>query len=236
MKQLLAITSLMALLTGPAMAAPSKLKQVFDPEMLSADLPYFELVTGPARNTHRNTKIYKVDGCEVTATLDGGAIQSLRLELSPSCTFDLNKFLHGYGKFPAPHLMTFGQFDALTGNVGQFMTDCLNECGNITDPSVYEYRSGPHSDGWLDVMLEVKLGDTPSIDASFKWAKAMKKTEGEEWVLQTKFNCQLTKYDTVARNAFKKVRITAITVGHNIKTPGHGLSTPWSSANDCSGG
>lgn len=236
MKQLLAITSLTAILAGPAMAAPSKLEQVFYPEMLSVDLPYFELVTGPARNTRGGTKIYKFDGCEVTATLDGAAIQSLRLELSPSCTFDLNKFLPGYGKFPAPHLMTFGQFDALTNSSGQFMTDCLNECGNIADPSVYEYRSGSHSDGWLDVMLEVKLVDTPSIDASFKWAKAMKKTEGEEWVLQTKFNCQRTKYDTVARNAFKKVRITAITVGHNIKTPGHGLSTAWSSADDCNGG
>ncbi len=84
MKRLLAITSLMALLTGPAMAAPSKLEQVFDPEMLSVDLSYFELVTGPARNTHGGTKIYKVDGCEVTATLDGSTIQSLRLELSPS--------------------------------------------------------------------------------------------------------------------------------------------------------
>ncbi len=233
---------IVVLLALPVRAAPSKLEQIFDPDMLVADRAYLEQVTGVAWRREEDTKTYKVDGCLVTATYDKNSVRSLRLELSPKCTFDFNKFLlkvnpyNPYPKFPALYQTTFGQLESLSLMDKQFMTDCLYSCGNIADPSVYEYLAFPHVNNFLEVMPEVMLVGDPAIDASIKWEKAMVKAKGEDWVLQTKFNCQLTKYDTVAHNAFKKVRITAITVGHNIKTPGHGLLTPWSSADDCSGG
>ncbi len=237
MKKLLAMTTVLLLAAGPAMAKSNKLDRIFVPDMLSADRAYLEQVTGLAWKSYKDTKTYKVDGCLVTATYDEGSVRSLRLELSPKCTFDLNKFLkknnpyNHYAKYPPLYQTTFGQLESLTAD-SQFMTDCLRECGNIADPSVYEYFGFSHVDNFLDIMVEV----TPETDASFKWEKAMKKAEGEDWVLETKFNCQLTKYDAIAHSTFKKIRITAITVGHNIKTPGHGLLTPWSGGNDCSGG
>jgi hypothetical protein len=195
---------------------PNSLARVFVPEMLNANLPYFERVTGPARNTYGNINTYLVDGCEVTATIANGSVRALSVGLSPKCTFDLNQFVHASsGKFPPPHTMTFGQFDALIGG-GQFMASCLTLCGNAADPSVYEHWRGSHADGYLEVMPEIVLATDIALDASKIWEDAMIKGEGENWVIETKFNCGFTKYDEIAHNAFKNVRITAITVGYEI--------------------
>lgn len=196
------------------------LARVFSPDMLSADLPYFEQVTGPARNTRGNTKIYLLDGCEVAATVINGSVHTLRVELSSKCTFDLNKFLQAsLGRFPPPHKMTFGQFDALTNGGGRFMADCLVSCGNAADPVIYEYRSGSHADLYLDVMLEAVQAEDGVLAAANMWQDSMKNGEGENWVLETKFNCKQTKYDEVAHKVFKNAKITAITVGYAIETP-----------------
>jgi hypothetical protein len=138
---------LLAVCSTASDAKPAKLAQVFDPEMIDADIPYFERVTGPARNTYGDTKIYKVDGCEITAIVAGGSIRSLRIDLSPQCTFSLNKFLPNFaGKFPSPHTLTFGKFDSVTGGNGQFYADCLTRCGNAADPVIYEHWYGSRAD------------------------------------------------------------------------------------------
>jgi hypothetical protein len=142
----------------PAKATQSgRLARVFVPDMLSADLPYLEHIIGPAWRTAGNTKVYKVDGCEVTATVDNGRVHALGLELSPKCTFDLSKFIAG--KFPPLHTMTFGQFEALADDGRSwFMASCLALCGNAADPVVYEHWEGPHTQRFLNVILEVDLG------------------------------------------------------------------------------
>ena len=198
-------------------ANPSKLDQVFDGEMLGVDVPYFEQLTGLAKHTYANRKIYKVDGCEVTANTDANIIQSLRIDLSAKCTFDLNKFLNASsGKFPAPHLMTFGQFEALYGS-GHFMADCLTDCGNAADPVVYEHWNGSHANGNTEVMIEVVQVGDDAIDAAIKWINTMKKTESEDWIVEAKFNC--LRYDAFAHKFFKNVKITAITIGKDIEKP-----------------
>lgn len=203
-----------------AQSKKSKLARVFDPEMISADLAYFEQVTGPARNTYRNRKTYKVDSCKVTATIFNSSVRSLHLDLSPKCTFNLNRFLPNFhGKFPAPHIMTFGQFDAVSGGNGQFMADCLTMCGNAADPVVYEYWYGSRADLMLEVLLEVVQVSGPALSAADKWQDAMERSEGQDWVIDTKFNCSRTKYDQVAHQAFRGVTISAITIGYDIKVP-----------------
>jgi hypothetical protein len=131
------------LFAAPAIAAPrpakamqgGRLARVFVPDMLTADLPYLEHITGPAWRTSGNSKVYKVDGCEVSATVDNGSVHTLGLVLGPKCTFDLSKFIAG--KFPRLHTMTFGQFEALTdGGRSWFMAPCLSNCGNLADPMV----------------------------------------------------------------------------------------------------
>ena len=220
--QLLAIASTVILLTvsdTASAAKPVKLAQVFDPEMINADVAYFERVTGPARNTYGDTKIYKVGGCEVTATVAAGSVRSVRIDLSPKCTFNINKFLPNFsGKFPPTHTLTFGKFDSLTGGNGQFYADCLAQCGNAADPVIYVHWYGSRADLVLEVMLEVVQVSGPALSAADTWQAAMGKAEDEDWIIDAKFNCT-RKYDAIAHQAFRDVTITAITIGYDIQAP-----------------
>jgi len=209
---------------GAQPSGSGKLAEVFHPEMITADLAYFERVTGPARKTYATTKTatktYKIDGCEVTATVSKGSIRSLRLSLTPTCAFDLNSFLPNYsGAFPSPNALTFGQFDSVSGGEARFMADCLTGCGNAADPVVFQHWMGGRADQFLEVMLEVPQVDRPALSAANRWQEAMQKVEGESWVQKTKFNCERTKHDAIAHKLFENVKIAAITVGYDIQTP-----------------
>jgi hypothetical protein len=201
-------------------AKRGKLAKILSPDMLSVDLAYFEQVSGIARNTYDKTKIYSIDGCEVTATIEDSSVHALRVDLSNKCTFDLNDFIPlTSGKFPAPQNLTFGLFDKLEGDDGVFMADCLYLCGNAADPVVFEHWQGPHSLNNIEVMLEaVQVGDAV-IDAANIWEEAMKKDKGADWVMYAKFNCEPEKYNSIAHKAFKNIKITAITIGRNIIKP-----------------
>jgi hypothetical protein len=203
----------------------SKLTQVFDPEMINADIAYFEHITGPARNTYDNKKIYKVDGCEVTAHILKGTIRSLRMEVSPQCTFDLNNFFpNSSSKLPPPHKMTFGNFfSSLSGDdkeidissdhttwPAKFYVDCLGSCGNAADPFVYAYTAGKQ-----EALLEVYLVDELASKALEKWEEAMRKEIGDAMTYANIPNCSF-KYDEAAYAAFHEVKISAITVGTDI--------------------
>jgi hypothetical protein len=187
-------TVLMLCITGPSYAETSpdaqtsKMAQIFKRDMLGADLAYLQQFTGVARNTEGNRKIYKVEGCEVTATVQDGKVVALRTNVSSSCTFNLNEFWSGGGaQFPVLATLTFGQFDKLVE--GSFFTDCLEGCGNAADPIVYEYWKGPHANDWIDILLEVGYPSEEYGAASNKWEKAIPKTKEEDHVSWEPF-CQ----------------------------------------------
>lgn len=202
--------------------AGDKLEKIFNSEMIGANLPYLEKITGPAKNTfsyekNQKTNTYKVESCEVTVRVSNGTVQSLGLKnLSKKCTFDLNNFVPnvGGGKLPPLHNMTFGQFDIFTGN-GKYTADCLMSCGNAADPVAYENWQASRADGGFDIELGVVLASDSAIDASNKWRNAMLKDEGEDWIIDTKFNCS-NKYNSIAQKAFKNVKITSATIGFGL--------------------
>lgn len=202
--------------------AAERLAKIFHPEMIGANLAYFENVSGPARNTftgkHSVTySYYKVDGCEITAQIMKGSVQVIELDkLSPKCTFDLNIFLPnaGKGSLPALHSMKFGEFDALTRQ-GYYSADCLTLCGNAYDPSVYEYFQASHADQGIEVRLGVVLVGDDAIKAASAWAEEMSKGEGDTWVVDRKFACT-RKYNAVAQRLFRKVKVTSVAVGYGL--------------------
>jgi hypothetical protein len=190
------------------------LEQIFQREMLDAQVPYLERITGPARNIDGDVRTYIVNGCEVRVTAKKGAISALALpQLSKSCTVSLKPFgLDG----PSADQLTFAAFDQIS--IGTtFTADCISSCGNAFDPSVYELVETPHSNDFLDLRPGVVLDDNRAIDASENWADGMKKLEGEDFVTQARFNCD-HRYSAMANNLFKTVRITSIEVGH-LKPP-----------------
>mgnify|MGYP003375840932 CR=1 FL=1 len=198
---------------------PVEIADIFAREMIDADLAYFERLAGPAWKTRGDAKTYKVAGCEVTATISKDAVRSLRLELSERCTFSLAGFFMGRpGELPPAHELTFGAFDEATGASGRYYADCLVDCGNAFDPTVYEHWQGPRLDDFLAVLLETVPSATHGLDASRTWAAAMARNEDQDWIFNTRFNCT-NKYDGTARLAFRDIRITAITIGRNIAVP-----------------
>lgn len=200
-------------------AKTTKLSQIFNPEMIGANIAYFERATGPAKNTYSDINTYKIGGCNVDATIYNGTIQSLRLEVSSKCTVDLNQFFsHSYGKFSPAYQLTFGNFDMNTGNIGQYYASCLTECGNAADPVIFEKWLGSRADQFIEVQLEVVLAKDAALTAAGLWHDVMEKVEGKNWVMNAKFNCT-SKYNAVARKAFRNVKISGITIGRDIIPP-----------------
>lgn len=212
---------LLPLIAWPEVRAeqPVEIADIFAREMIDADLAYFERLTGPAWKTQAATKIYKVAGCEVTATISKGSVRSLRLDLSERCTVDLAEFFMDWtGEIPPAHELTFGDFDEAVGATGRYYADCLIDCGNAFDPAVYEHWKGPRSDGFLEVLLETVPSSTHGLDASRAWTAEMMQHETEDWIFNRRFNCT-NEYDGPARLAFRDVRIIAITIGRDIAVP-----------------
>jgi hypothetical protein len=199
---------------GEVDAPSSKLQMVFDPDTLGAQVAYLEKMIGPAWKVWGPERIYKVDGCVVAVTVKDSAVRSLHLPISPKCQFDINPFYSRRPEFPNLVGMTFGDFDKRGGS-GFFSASCLSMCGNAVDPVVQEYLQGSHAGNWIDVILEVGLVGRVALDASTAWESMMQRSVGENYVLDTKFNCD-HKFDQAAHKLFSEVPITGITVGFNL--------------------
>lgn len=166
--------------------AEDKLSKIFVPDMLGADLAYLEQLTSVAKSTdsYSYTKEYKVEGCSVEIGYGpDNTITSLGLTVSANCTFNLAPFFGEQGNNPVNQL-TFGQLDV------SFYDDCLYLCGNAIEPSVYEHWEGPRAYNFLEILVS-------SVEAkdACEWADAMMKKEGEDWLMEGKFNCDPLTYD-----------------------------------------
>lgn len=115
--------------------------------------------------------------------------------------------------------MTFGDFDRAWG--GRFYADCLSLCSNRADPVVYEHFDGPHALNFIEVNLETVLVDDAAIQAAKTWTDAITAARGAAFVETRQFNCAAA-FDAPAHQAFKLVRLTAISVGEALATPNCG--------------
>jgi hypothetical protein len=221
MKNAILTSLLIALVVAgiPAMAqAKANVAEVFNGDMLGTDLRYFESEAGIARESAGDQHTYKVEGCEITATAVGGKISALRMELSPKCQADLKTFIGDSFSPAASKPLTFGNFQETAGDIS-FYADCLTMCGNAADPSVYALWDGPHAANFRQVLLEVVLVSDQALEASNQWQASMTKVKGEDFVTDTRFNCERT-FDAPAQQSFQAVQVTAITIGSELTTPG----------------
>ncbi|WP_236176392.1 hypothetical protein [Pseudomonas qingdaonensis] len=198
--------------------AQATVAQVFNGEMLGTNLRFFESVAGVARTSFGDTHTYKVQGCEITATAGGGTVSELRMELSPTCKADLSTFIGDFAP-PAAQPLTFGAMAGSSGGGLEFYASCLSMCGNAADPSVYALWQGPRAVGFTEVLLEVVLVDDEASAAAGHWSEAMQKAKGDDFVMDTRFNCERT-FDEVAQASFDKVKVNAVTIGTELTKPG----------------
>ena len=221
----LLLASLMAACSEKHVPKESTFNQVARPEILGATLQYLESLTGPPLNISHDgrDRTYKLEQCELTASIAGGQhklVSALRFLVTSGCDVDIAAFLASSEAKKTPFSqLTFGKLAALTGSPVYFLADCLSGCGNAYDPVVYQHWTGPRISNGLEVMAEVALVTDGVITAANKWRDSMQEREGEDWVMDTQFNCHPEKYADVARSAFSEVRPSAITIGHGLSTP-----------------
>lgn len=190
-----------------------KLARIFRYEMLGARIAYLESFVGPAmRINDDKSRQYEVGGCNVTIDSDGTLITGFRLELTPSCTFDVRKIV-GL-ELPTANAITFGRF-AQNAPDSKFLSSCIYLCGNAADPEVQLYWQGPHASNFLEVVVGTQVVSIPAIEATERIRKEMTWGESGDYVLWTKFNCD-KKYDRFAANSLRDVPISFIEIGYHV--------------------
>lgn len=199
-------------------AQAANVKDVFNGDMLGTTQRYFESIAGVPRQSLGDDHTFRVQGCDITATIRGGNVSALHMALSDKCRADLRTFIGDYAPAPASKL-TIGAFAQASGGGLRYLANCLAMCGNAYDPSVYAYWEGPRAADFMEVLLEVVLIDDPAINAANAWQDHMTQAAGEDYVMDTRFNCE-ARFDGVAAKAFKNVQVTAVTIGHELSVPG----------------
>ncbi|QIM49585.1 hypothetical protein G9Q38_10560 [Pusillimonas sp. DMV24BSW_D] len=209
-----------SLLTGvfSSVAIAADVKEVFNGEMLGTTQRYFESVAGIPRQSLGENHTFRVKGCDITATIKGGSVSALHMPLSDTCRADLRSFIGDYAP-AATSKLTFGAFAQTSGGDLRYLANCLTMCGNAYDPSAYAHWEGPRAAGFMQVLLEVVLVEDAAYAAASAWGEHMTKAAGEDYVMDTRFNCE-ARFDDVAAQAFKNVQVTAVTIGHELSVPG----------------
>jgi len=153
-----------ALLGACSLAQAGTVAEVFNGEMLGTNQRYFESIAGIPRESFGDEHKFRVQGCNITATITEDTVSALRLELTPQCQADLTQFVGDYAPAPGQPL-TFGAFEQASGGGLSYHADCLSGCGNSYDPSVYGHWEGPRAVDFMEVLLEaVQLAERDAPD------------------------------------------------------------------------
>lgn len=197
-------------------ASGAVLDRIFSTETLSSSLSNLEKLTGKPLRNFGDMREYKVGACPVTVHTAGEQVAAIEMKLSPSCTFDISRIASVLPENTYVHQLTYGQFDTISNGGGQFYADCLGlGCGNAYDPSVYQYWEGPRADQFVGILLRTELTSDKAMDASSRWEEVMTKKDGDDFVMESRFNCG--KYDRQAHEIFRNIPITHIRVGYGME-------------------
>ena len=211
MKQLIKIATLTLLASTASFAfgQSKKIEQVFSYDMIGADIPYLESFIGIAKrtDTHFKTKTYLVDGCQLKVGYDNNSVTTMAVSTGGKCNFTIDDIPIG-----SP-IKTDQVFFGMTGPV-DYYADCLYFCGNAYDPSVYEHYQGSRAEGFQEILLG---SSRAPYEATSQWVDVMIAKEGEEWVMDNRFNCDPRKYHDVAEKGLKGQKVDWIMIGYNLK-------------------
>lgn len=210
LKAVIAISALLASSFAPSFASvkSSKIEQVFSYDTIGLDVAYLESIIGLARktDTYYKTKDYLVDGCHLKVGYNDLTVESLTVDLTDQCRFNLRDIISYNEVIPSDQLV-FGMQGPVT-----YYADCLMACGNAYEPSVYELYQGPRAENFRELLLG-SVSD--SYEARSQWRDKMIAKEGEDWVLEGLYNCD-TKYNSIAENALKGEKVDQVTIGYNL--------------------
>lgn len=197
----------------PVLAKDTTAAALFVPETLGVQVAYLEKNVGPAWKVQGNDRLYKIGACVLTLTTHKGQVTAMTMDVSAQCNPNLQAFV-GSAQPVKAFPQTFGSLQKFMGD-GEYAADCLELCGNAADPNLYMISRGYHANNFIDVQFTSVLVDNASIDASMAWADALKKQHGEDYVVDTKFNCDASK-DAQAIRYLASAKVTQVTVGRDL--------------------
>lgn len=194
-----------------ALANTSKIEQIFSYDTIGVDVAYIESIIGIARktDTHYKTKNYVIDGCDLVVGYNEQSVETMTVNLTDHCRFNLKDIISYNETIPSDQVV-FG----LTGPV-TYYADCLMMCGNAYDPSVYELHQGSRAENFRELLLGSANSD---YEATSKWRDTMIAQQGEDWVLDNRYNCEPQKYSDIAAGALKGQPVDQITIGYNLES------------------
>lgn len=203
-----------------APSTPDLLTQLISWDAIGMNLAYVQQRAGPAIRSEDHRHHYMIQGCQLVLGSDGQdkAIRSVQVALSPGCDVDVGGLL-GMPQRQTLNALTFGKFDEAMGS-GQYLADCLRDCGNAYVPSVYLVAQGSRALQFRQMMITAELATDPAIEAAGQWADAMVAKESEDWVVRDLgFNCQPQKYRDVAAQALRTVKPELFSFGDELEFP-----------------
>lgn len=214
--------SVTVLLTGAvcatqAQAAP-KLSAVLNKDMLGAHVPYFESVAGMPYKIEPSyyedggkTHIYRIEGCTLEASVHDNHITGFGMDLSPTCRMDLDELMGDFGP-DNKNAKTLGDYmrgmgdSAFTGYI-----NCLEGCGNASDPSMFAIWSGPRAYGFGEVQFEIRFIGDEAIDAAHRVREVINPNWQEDLNESASARCY-EAYSDVILKEFANVAITRIDI------------------------
>lgn len=158
---------------------------------------------------------YKVGGCDVRVEFDQDkAVRLVNIDLKPGCAFDAAGLTGSNSPLPVKGPMTFAAFEKAFGQV-RYLAPCLHLCGNAYDPYVDAVILGSHANGVVDISAHADFVDDTIIHASNAWKEKLVSLLGEDYVDNTRYNCE-REHDDIARAAFAEVPIGSLQFGRDI--------------------
>lgn len=176
--------------------------------MLGARVQFLEQQIGTARQVDRDQRHYQVGGCDFTVSVAGDEIVGYVVPMTRACARHAYAALEAYG-LPRNLNLSMGEFARVRANV-EFKADCLTLCGNASNPWVYLESDGLR--GQPAVRAGAVRVDRAAIDAGLRIRDAIMATHGEDYVVDTRFNCS-REFDALAVRELDRVKITEIAVG-----------------------
>jgi len=212
-----------AILPMTAMGKALTLANIFSITTMGIRIPYLETKIGPAKRVTRwrrdeEWRDYEVGSCQFTVIANDKAVNSLEVPLNGKCPIDLNTLLQTKD---IPAHPTFGQIEsaAHVTDTGKVYSDCLSNCGNASDPSLYLEWQGPHSNLFVEIMLQAKMVNADAIEAALKLTSIIAKDAHVQDFQTTDFlNCSKA-YDYEARRLMRNVKVTSVQFGYDIVDP-----------------
>lgn len=188
----------------------ARITSFFIPDTLGVTVAYLEQSVGVAKRVRGNIREYAVDDCVLSVSTQDGNIASMAMDITPNCPINWTA-LTGQGATKNTQVH-FNDIEQWVGQ-GTYQADCLERCGNAFDPSVYLFIPGYGANGNMGVQVSAVQATDPVIDATSAWADIIKKEKGDDYLYETKFNCDAGVFDEHARRLLANVAISRIMIG-----------------------